>query len=76
MSIIDFPGAYVHDCSLGHIFIWQQPHVELRVLRIQPQDRSQPSSLRKSACLKYFIPTQATTTQTQAMTQVNTINAG
>jgi hypothetical protein len=35
-----------------------------------------PSSPRKSACLKYFIPTHATTTHTQAITHVNTSNAG
>lgn len=35
-----------------------------------------PSSAEILACLKYFIPTQATTTQTQAMTAVSTIKAG
>lgn len=36
----------------------------------------QMSSPEMFACLKYFIPTQATTTQTQAITAVRMISAG
>ena len=37
---------------------------------------SYESSLAIFACRKYFMPTQATTTHTHAMTAVQTINAG
>jgi hypothetical protein len=38
--------------------------------------RPRVCSYHALACRKYFMPTQATTTQTQAMTAVQTINAG
>jgi len=39
-------------------------------------DMIYPSSPLKSACLKYFMPTHATTTHTHAITHVKTSKAG
>ena len=49
---------------------------ELRLVSLAPPDLPYPSSPLKSACLKYFIPTHATTTHTQAMMHVKTSSAG
>ena len=54
--------------------------LELELVSVVAHETSPYQAMSQSplilACLKYFIPTQATTTQTQAMTPVNMINAG
>lgn len=57
---------------LGRLVSWLDTSQHVFVFDIE----FYPSSPLKSACLKYFMPTHATTTHTQAMTHVKTSKAG